>query len=107
MSWLILLGAIVFEVAGTSTLKYTNGMTRIGPTVLMFVCYLISLFGLSKAVEAIPVGTAYAVWSGLGTLLVALMGAVLFGEQITLVRAISAMAVIAGVGGLYLTSASH
>jgi small multidrug resistance pump len=62
--------AIVFEVAGTLTLKFTEGMTRPWPTVGMFALYLVSLFGLSVAVSKIPVGTAYAVGLGLGTLAV-------------------------------------
>ncbi len=104
MSWIILLCAIVFEVSGTLTLKFTNGMTRVGPTVLMFAFYLCSLFGLSRAVTTIPVGTAYAVWSGLGTLLVATIGVVWFKEPVTVVRSLSALLIIAGVAGLYLTS---
>ncbi len=106
MSWVILFFAIVFEVAGTLTLKFTQGMTRLWPTVLMFAFYLASLFGLSNAVERIPVGTAYAVWSGVGTLMVFVMGAVWFKEQITLLRSLSAALVIIGVAGLYL-SGSH
>ena len=83
MSWLILFFAIVFEVAGTLTLKFTESMTRLWPTVLMFAFYLVSLFGLSLAVAKIPVGTAYAVWSGVGTLMVAIMGVLWFKEQVT------------------------
>ena len=104
MSWLVLLGAIVFEVAGTLTLKFTEGMTRLKPTVLMFAFYLASLWGLSVAVSRIPVGVAYAVWSGLGTLLVAVIGIVWFKEQVTLLRSVSTALIIAGVAGLYLTS---
>ena len=77
------------------------------PQALMFACYLVSLLGLSKAVEGIPVGAAYAVWSGLGTLLVAIIGAVWFAEQVSLVRVASTVLIILGVGGLYLTSVSH
>ncbi len=104
MSWLILFAAIVFEVGGTLTLKFTDGMTRLWPTVLMFALYLCSLFGLTRAVTTIPVGTAYAVWSGLGTLLVAVIGVVWFKEPVTTLRSLSAMLIIAGVAGLYLTS---
>ena len=106
MSWLILFFAIVFEVAGTLTLKFTEGMTRLWPTVLMFVFYLISLFGLSTAVARIPVGTAYAVWSGLGTLMVFVMGILWFKEQVTALRCVSAVLIVVGVAGLYLTG-SH
>ena len=104
MSWAILFFAILFEVAGTLTLKFTEGMTRLWPTVLMFALYLLSLFGLSTAVTRIPVGTAYAVWSGLGTLIVAVIGVVWFREQVTLLRVVSTILVVVGVGGLYLTS---
>jgi small multidrug resistance pump len=106
VSWLILFFAIVFEVAGTLTLKFTEGMTRLWPTILMFVFYLISLFGLSTAVSKIPVGTAYAVWSGLGTLMVAVLGVLWLKEQVTLLRSISMLLIVIGVAGLYLTG-SH
>lgn len=103
MSWVILFFAIVFEVAGTLTLKFTEGMTRLWPTLLMFAFYLASLFGLSNAVARIPVGTAYAVWSGVGTLIVFVMGAVWLKEEVTLLRAVSAVLVVIGVAGLYLS----
>ncbi len=103
MSWLILLFAIAFEIGGTLTLKFTDGMTKLWPTVLMFGFYLLSLFGLSRAVVTIPVGTAYAVWSGLGTLLVAVIGVVWFKEPVTVLRCQSALLIVAGVAGLYLT----
>ena len=103
MSWLILLVAIVCEVAGTLTLKFTDGMTRLWPTVLMFAFYLASLFGLSAAVRRIPLGMAYAVWSGLGTLMIAALGVVMFKEQVTVVRLLSTMLIIIGVIGLYMT----
>jgi small multidrug resistance pump len=103
-SWLILLVAIVCEVAGTLTLKFTESMTRLWPTVLMLAFYVASLFGLSMAVTRIPVGTAYAVWSGLGTLMVAAIGIVWFKEQVTVLRCVSMLLIVAGVGGLYLTA---
>ena len=103
MSWVILFFAIVFEVAGTLTLKFTEGMTRLWPTVLMFAFYLVSLFGLSLAVSKIPVGTAYAVWSGVGTLMVAIMGVLWFKEQVTVLRSVSTLLIVIGVAGLYLT----
>ena len=107
MSWVILFFAIVFEVAGTLTLKFTEGMTRLWPTVLMFAFYLVSLFGLSVAVSKIPVGTAYAVWSGVGTLMVAVMGVLWFKEQVTVLRSLSTLLIVIGVAGLYLTGSQH
>jgi small multidrug resistance pump len=106
VSWLILFFAIVFEVAGTLTLKFTEGMTRLWPTVLMFAFYLVSLFGLSVAVSKIPVGTAYAVWSGVGTLMVAVLGVFWLKEQVTVLRSVSMLLIVIGVAGLYLTG-SH
>jgi small multidrug resistance pump len=81
-------------------------MTRLWPTLLMFGFYLISLFGLSMAVSRIPVGTAYAVWSGVGTLMVAVMGVLWFKEQVTVLRCVSTLMIVIGVAGLYLTG-SH
>lgn len=104
MSWFILFLAIVCEIIGTLMLKFTESMTRLGPTVLMFAFYLASLFGLSKAVERIPVGIAYAVWSGVGTLMVAIGGVIWFKEPVTWLRAVSTILVIVGVAGLYLSS---
>ena len=106
MSWLVLFFAIVFEVAGTLTLKFTEGMTRLWPTVLMFAFYLVSLFGLSVAVSKIPVGTAYAVWSGVGTLMVAVLGVFWLKEEVTVLRSASILLIVIGVAGLYLTG-SH
>ena len=103
MSWVILFFAIVFEVAGTLTLKFTEGMTRLWPTVLMFAFYLVSLFGLSMAVSKIPVGTAYAVWSGVGTLMVAVLGVFWLKEEVTVLRSVSMLLIVIGVAGLYLT----
>ena len=103
MSWVVLLVAIVCEVGGTLTLKFTEGMTLLWPTVLMFALYLCSLWGLNVAVVKIPVGTAYAVWSALGTLLVAAIGVVWLKEPVTLLRAGSALLIIVGVAGLYLS----
>ena len=104
MKWVILFCAIVFEVGGTMTLKFTEGMTRVWPTLLMLSLYLCSLWFLSLAVARIPVGVAYAVWAGVGTLLVAAVGAVWFKEQVTLTRALSTLMIIVGVAGLYLSS---
>ena len=85
------------------TLKFTEGMTRLWPTVLMFAFYLVSLFGLSVAVSKIPVGTAYAVWAGVGTLMVAILGIFWLKEEVTVLRSASMLLIVLGVAGLYLT----
>jgi len=75
--------------------------------VLMFAFYLVSLFGLSTAVARIPVGTAYAVWSAVGTLMVFILGVLWFKEEVTVLRCVSAVLIVIGVAGLYLTSAEE
>jgi len=107
VSWFILFIAIICEIAGTLTLKFTEGMTRLWPTVAMFAFYLASLFGLSKAVERIPVGIAYAVWSGIGTLMVAIGGVIWLKEPVSVLRVISTLLVVIGVAGLYLSGNAH
>jgi small multidrug resistance pump len=72
----------------------------------MFAFYLVSLFGLSVAVSKIPVGTAYAVWSGVGTLMVAVLGVFWLKEEVTVLRSASMLLIVIGVAGLYLTG-SH
>jgi multidrug transporter EmrE-like cation transporter len=84
-------------------LKVSEGMTRLWPTVFMLAFFLADLLGLSLALRRIPIGTAYAVWSGIGTLLVALIGVLWFKEPVTAVRLVCTGLVIAGVSGLYLT----
>jgi small multidrug resistance pump len=107
VSWLILFAAILCEIAGTLMLKFTEGMTKLWPTVIMLAFYLASLAGLSKAVERIPVGIAYAVWSGVGTLMVAIGGVIWFKETVTPLRVVSTLLLVIGVAGLYVSSNSH
>ncbi|GAA4564219.1 multidrug efflux SMR transporter Mmr [Micromonospora coerulea] len=105
MAYLFLLAAISTEVIGTSLLKATDGCTRLWPTVGLVVAYL-SAFGLlALVVRDIPVGVAYAVWSGLGTAAIVAIGAAFLGEPLSVTKVIGAGLVIAGVVVLNLGGA--
>ena len=81
--WLFLSGAILFEVAGTISMKLSEGFTRPIPSVLIFVFYIVSFVALTFALEKIEVSTAYTIWAGVGTALVAIIGFIYFGDSAT------------------------
>jgi len=105
--WLFLAGAIVFEVAGTVSMKLSEGFTKLIPSILVAVFYLISLAALTFALKKIDVSLAYAIWAGVGTALIAIVGVVYFKEPATMVKVISIALIIAGVVGLNLSGAKH
>ena len=98
--WLFLSGAILLEVAGTISMKLSEGFTRPIPSVLIFVFYIISFVALTFAIEKIEVSTAYTIWAGVGTALIAITGLVYFGETATAIKFISIILIIIGVIGL-------
>lgn len=102
-AWLYLCVAIVLEVVGTSAMKLSEGLTRIGPTAVMALCYTGAFAALAVAIQRIEVGVAYAVWAGLGTALIAVIGTVWFGEPLTGFKALCIALIIAGVVGLELS----
>ena len=103
MSWLILLLAGLFEVAWAIGLKYTDGFTRPLPTLLTLSAIIVSLALLSLAMKGLPLGTAYAIWTGIGAIGTLVAGFILFGEPITLLRMISAALIICGLIGLKIS----
>ncbi len=103
MSWLILLLAGLFEVAWAIGLKYTDGFTRPLPTLLTVSAIIVSLALLSLAMKGLPLGTAYAIWTGIGAIGTLIAGATLFGEPITLLRMASAALIICGLIGLKIS----
>ncbi|MDT3425392.1 small multidrug resistance pump [Paenibacillus forsythiae] len=107
MHWFLLILAIAAEVAGTTFMKLSAGFTRPVPSVLLIVCYLLSLSMLNLALKGISVSAAYAIWSGVGTAFVAGIGWALFGEQITAFKAVCIVLIIAGVVGLNLNEGSR
>ena len=100
MSWWIVLCAGLFEVAWAVGLKYSAGFTRPWPSLATLLTLLVSLWLLSLALRHLPLGTAYAVWVGIGVLGSALLGVLLFGETLTPLRLFSLGLIIAGVVGL-------
>ena len=104
MAWIYLIIAGLFECGWAIGLKYTEGFTRITPSILTVAAMAISFWLLSIAMKSIPVGTAYAVWTGIGAVGVAIMGMVLFGEARDAFRIISLMMIVGGIIGLKLGS---
>ena len=104
MPWIILTLAGLFEIGWAIGLKYTDGFTRLWPTVGTVVSMAISLGLLGIAMKSLPVGTAYAVWVGVGAVGTAILGIVLLGEPANAGRIISLGLIIAGIIGLKLAS---
>ena len=105
--WWLLLFAGLLEVVWAVALKYTDGFTRFWPSVLVLVTLAGSLVLLSRAARALPIGTAYAVWVGIGALGAALCGIVLFREPLTLARVAFLVLLLGAVVGLKLTAPAH
>src|SRR3970040_609212 len=104
MAWIWLTLAGLLEVVWAVGLKYTEGFTRPAPSALTVAAVLASLYFLALAVRTIPIGTGYAVWTGIGAVGVAILGMVLFGEPRTLLRAGSILLIVAGIAGLKLVT---
>lgn len=100
MPWLLLLLAGLFEVAWAIGLKYTDGFSRPLPTLLTLSAMGVSVLLLAMAVKQLPLGTAYAVWTGIGAVGTVLMGIWLFNEPATLVRMLCLLLIIGGILGL-------
>lgn len=102
--WMLLALAIVAEVVGTSALKASDGFTRLVPSLVVVVGYVVSFYCLSLVLRHIPVGITYAVWSGLGIVLITVAAFVLFGQRIDLAGWIGMGLIVAGVLVLNLFS---
>jgi quaternary ammonium compound-resistance protein SugE len=104
LAWFILVIAGVFEIGWAIGLKYTDGFTRFWPTVGTVLAMVLSIVLLGLAVKTLPVGTAYAVWTGIGAVGTATLGILLLGEPATAGRMISLALIVAGIVGLKLVS---
>ena len=104
MAWVYLLVAGLFEVAWAIGLKYTEGFTRFWPSVLTITAIVISMSLLAMAVRTIPVGTGYAIWTGIGAAGTATLGILLFYEPVTVWRLLFLLMIIGGAIGLKLSS---
>lgn len=104
MAWIHLLIAGLFEVVWAVGLKYTEGFTKAVPSLVTIAAMAVSFFFLSQALKVLPVGTAYAVWTGIGAAGTAVMGIILFNESTEIGRIVSILLVVLGITGLKLTS---
>jgi small multidrug resistance pump len=98
--WLCLAAAILLEIAGTTSMKLSHGFTRAMPSVLLFVFYGLSFALMTVAVKRIDMSVSYAIWSGVGTALITLIGVLWFRESLTAVQIGSIVLIIIGVVGL-------
>lgn len=105
MAWLYLFVAGLFEVGWAIGLKYTQGFTRLVPTLFTAISMIVSLGLLGLALKSLPVGTAYAVWTGIGTIGTAILGIILLGEPAVVLRLLCIGLIVAGIVGLKLVSA--
>lgn len=105
MGYLTLSGAIAAEVAATTAMKYSEGFSRLWPTLLTAVGYAVSFLLLSQTLKSVGIGTAYAIWSGAGTATIAVLGLALFGESLTLTKIAGIFLIIGGVVVLNLGGA--
>ena len=104
MAWILLIVAGVFEVGWAIGLKYTDGFTRLWPSVWTVASMVVSIALLGLALKTIPIGTGYAVWTGIGAVGVAILGMILFNEPKDLLRIGSILLIVAGIAGLKLGS---
>jgi quaternary ammonium compound-resistance protein SugE len=105
MAWVYLVVAGILEVIWASAMKESAGFTKLGPTVLTFVATIASFWLLALAMRALPLGTAYAIWTGIGAVGAFVVGIVLMGEAASLGRIASVTLIVVGMVGLKLTSA--
>lgn len=104
MAWVYLFVAGLFECGWAIGLKYTEGFTKFAPSVWTIISMAISIWLLSVAMKSIPIGTAYAIWTGIGAVGVAILGMVLFGESRAVLRLICLLFIITGIVGLKIVS---
>jgi quaternary ammonium compound-resistance protein SugE len=104
MAWVYLFVAGIFETAWAIGLKYSAGFTRLGPSIFTILTMAISLYLLALALRTLPVGTAYAVWTGIGAVGAAILGMLLLNESREITRIFCILLIVAGIIGLKLTS---
>ena len=104
MAWIYLVIAGILEIGWAIGLKYTEGWTKLVPSLLTGAALIVSFYFLSAAVKTLPIGTAYAVWTGIGTVGAAVLGMLIFGESREVSRIICILLIVAGIAGLKLTS---
>lgn len=106
MAWIILFVAGLTEIGWAVGLKYTEGFTKLWPSVGTLVSMVISILLLGLALKTLPLGTAYAIWTGIGTVGTAILGIILFGESAAVLRLVCIGLIVAGIVGLKLVSSA-
>ena len=106
MNWIILVIAGLFEVGWALGLKYTEGFTKFWPSVFTIAAIVISMGMLGLDMRTLPVGTAYAVWTGIGIVGTAIAGVFLLGEPVSAVRVVSILLILTGIAGLKLSASA-
>lgn len=104
MAWIYLLIAGVFEVVWATGLKYSHGFTKLFPSLVTLGGMIVSFYLLSLATKSLPIGTAYAIWTGIGALGTVLMGIILFNESVNILRTVFLGLILVGILGLKCTS---
>ncbi len=104
MHWIYLLAAGLLEIVWAVGLKFTQGWTRLGPSLGTALAMAASFFLLARAIQAIPMGTAYAIWTGIGAAGTAAVGMLFFGESATPIRLFSLLLIVAGIVGLRISA---
>ncbi|WP_435197711.1 DMT family transporter [Natronomonas sp. EA1] len=107
MSWILLFVAGLFEIAWAIGLEYSDGLSEPIPTAGTVIALIISMVLLAKAIQNLPIGTAYAVWTGIGAVGTATLGIVLFDEPATSVRLLFISVIVFGIVGLHFVSGGH
>jgi small multidrug resistance pump len=105
MGYLLLAGAIAAEVAATTAMKYSEGFSRLWPSLITALGYLLSFALLAQTLKTVAIGTAYAIWAGVGTATIAVIGLMLFGEGLNLAKVAGIVLIIGGVVVLNLGGA--
>ncbi|SDS84796.1 quaternary ammonium compound-resistance protein SugE [Paraoerskovia marina] len=107
MAWIVLVLSGLLETGWALSLKASDGLSRLWPTVGFVVMLAASMAGLSYALKTLPVGTAYAVWVGIGAVGTALLGIAWFGEPVSVLKIVSLVLIVAGVVGFNISGGSH
>ncbi|HEX2301335.1 MAG TPA: multidrug efflux SMR transporter [Pseudonocardiaceae bacterium] len=107
MAWIVLVLSGLLEAGWAVSLKLSHGLTRLGPSVAFVLFGAASFAGLAWALRALPAGTAYAVWTGIGAALTAVIGMVWLGESTSALKIVSVVLIVAGVVGLNLSGTAH
>ncbi|MFF1443951.1 DMT family transporter [Streptomyces sp. NPDC058295] len=105
MGYLTLAGAIAAEVAATTAMKYSEGFSRLWPSLLTAAGYVVSFLLLAQTLKTVGIGTAYAIWAGVGTAVIAVIGLALFGESLTPTKTVGILLIVGGVVVLNLGGA--